>query len=108
CVKRAISEKGTYKLEEFDKTYMLGTYSRNQLKKFVKRKGFYKPVEGEEEEKEEEDQQLENEVGNDGGNEEEIEAKIKPTGFEIRLPMLTAVEQSKYVQYKEDEDGNML
>ena len=63
----------------------------------MKREGFYKPVEGKEEEEEEEDRQLENEVGNDRGNEEEIEAEIKLTGFEIRLSMLTAVERSKYV-----------
>ena len=97
CVKRAISEKGTYELEEFDGTRMPGTHPRNQLKKFVKHKGFYEPVEGKEEEEEEEDQQLENEVGNDRGNEEEIEAEIKLTGFEIRLPTLTVAERSEYM-----------
>ena len=74
----------------------------------MKHEGFYKPVEGEEEEEEEEDQQLENEVGNDGGNEEEIEAEIRLTSFEIRLPTLTVAERSEYVRYEEDEDGNML
>ena len=29
CVKRAISEKGTYELEEFDRTCVPGTYPRN-------------------------------------------------------------------------------
>ena len=70
----------------------------------MKREGFYTPVKGKEEEGEEEDQQMEN----NRGNEEEIEAEIRLTSFEIRLPMLTAAEQSEYVQYKEDKDGNML
>ena len=74
----------------------------------MKHKGFYKPIKGKEEEKEKEDQQLENKVGSNGGNEEEIETKIEPTGFEIRLPMLTVAERSEYVRYKEDKDGNML
>ena len=70
----------------------------------MKHEGFYKPVEGKEEEGEEEDQQMEN----DRGNKEEIEAEIGPTSFEIRLPTLTVAKQSEYMQYKEDEDSNML
>ena len=46
-----------YKLKEFNRTLIPRTHIGNQLKKFVKRKGFYKPVspkndKGEEEEKE--------------------------------------------------------
>ena len=48
-----------YKLEKFDKTPILETHSRNQLKKFVKYKGFYKQIsqleEKEKEQKKQED-----------------------------------------------------
>jgi hypothetical protein len=43
-IRTAISEKGTYILEEFDSTKLLRTYARNRLKKFIKRKGFYELV----------------------------------------------------------------
>ena len=43
-VQRAILEKGTYKLEEFNRTPILGTHLGNCFKKFVKRKGFYKLI----------------------------------------------------------------
>ena len=36
-----ILNKGTYFLEEFDKTKLASTYSRNRLKKFVQRSRFY-------------------------------------------------------------------
>ena len=41
CVQKAIPEKGTYILEEFDGTTLSGTYSGNRLKKFVQRNRFY-------------------------------------------------------------------
>ena len=41
-------------LEEFNKTSIPRTYLGNQLKKFVKCKGIYKPVSKEEKEEEEE------------------------------------------------------
>ena len=96
-MKRAISKKGTYELEEFDKTSVLGTYPRNQLKKFIKREGFYEPVE--EEEDKEEEEEVGNEVGNNKGIEGDtsIEAKIEPTSFEIRVPTLIVVEWSEYM-----------
>jgi hypothetical protein len=38
---KAIPNKGTYFLEEFDRTELAGTYSSNRLKKFVQRNRFY-------------------------------------------------------------------
>jgi hypothetical protein len=43
-VRKAILEKGTYILEEFDGTPLAGTYASNRLKKFVERDRFYVPV----------------------------------------------------------------
>ena len=43
-VRKAIPEKGTYILEEFDGTQLTSTYAGNRLKKFVKRNRFYVPV----------------------------------------------------------------
>jgi hypothetical protein len=43
-VRKAIPEKGTYILEEFDGTQLTGTYASNRLKKFVERNRFYVPV----------------------------------------------------------------
>jgi hypothetical protein len=48
-VQKAIPEKGTYILEEFDGTALAGTYSGNRLKKFVERQRFYIPVATEQE-----------------------------------------------------------
>jgi len=102
-VRTANVEKGTYKLEEFDGTPLPGTHSGNRLKKFVKREGFYKPVENEEK--------------SDSKDKEEIkereakakkEAKVKPKEFEIKVPTLTPAQRSKYIQYKEDDKGNIL
>jgi len=54
-VRKAIPEKGTYILEEFDGTQLAGTYSGNRLKKFVVRNRFYGPVTDEEVESEDSD-----------------------------------------------------
>src|SRR3981189_429019 len=43
-VKKAIPEKGTYILEEFDGIELSGTYAGNRLKKFVEQHSFYVPV----------------------------------------------------------------
>jgi hypothetical protein len=43
-VRKAIPKKGTYILEEFDRTQLAGTYSGNCLKKFVVRNRFYSLV----------------------------------------------------------------
>jgi hypothetical protein len=40
-VRKAIPDKGTYFLEEFDGTALVGTYARNRLKKFVQQSRFY-------------------------------------------------------------------
>jgi hypothetical protein len=40
-VRKAIPNKGTYFLEEFDRTELASTYSGNRLKKFVQRNRFY-------------------------------------------------------------------
>jgi hypothetical protein len=40
-VQKAILDKGTYLLEEFDGTELASTYSSNRLKKFVQRDRFY-------------------------------------------------------------------
>ena len=45
-----------YKLKEFNRTCVLGTHLGNQLKKFVECKGFYKPIEGEEEKDDKEEE----------------------------------------------------
>jgi len=43
-VRKAIPDKGTYFLKEFDGTALASTYSRNHLKKFVQQNRFYTPV----------------------------------------------------------------
>ena len=40
-VRKAIPNKGTYFLEEFNKTKLASTYSSNHLKKFIQRNKFY-------------------------------------------------------------------
>ena len=109
---RAIPEKGTYEFEEFDRTPIPGTHPGNCLKKFVKREGFYKPVQEEEEEegsKAEEGEAGEAEEGEDVGIEDSVlRSEPESKGFEIVLPQLTAGQQQEYVQYKEDNKGNIL
>ena len=46
-MQEAVPKKGTYELKEFDGTRVPRTHARNCLKKFVRRDGFYKLVEGE-------------------------------------------------------------
>ena len=118
CIKKAIVEKRIYELEEFDGTPMLGTYPRNQLKKFVKHEGFYELVKAKEEAKEEVEEETK---GNEEDKEKEVEekeeveeeeegneTKVEPTSFEIKVPTLTIAQQSEYVRYKEDNDENVL
>lgn len=68
-VQKAIPEKGTYILEEFDGTKLSGTYSGNRLKKFVERHGFYVPVAADREDSEG------SESSDDGGEPEESAVK---------------------------------
>ena len=111
-VRTALIEKGTYELEEFDGTRVPGTHPGNRLKKFVKRKGFYEPVEDEDEDDEEEEEGDEmnevEEMGEVEAESEDARAEFKPMDFEIRLPTLTAEQRSQYIRYEEDEDGNIL
>ena len=95
---------------------MLGMYLENQLKKFIKRKGFYKPVK----EEEEDDKDKEKEEGDKLNKAKEVckvkveekskntKAEFKLMDFEIQLPTLTAEQRSQYIQYKEDKDKNIL
>jgi hypothetical protein len=95
-VRTAVTEKGTYELEEFDGTPVPGTHSGNRLKKFVKREGFYEPEESEGE------TESETEAGEEG------EAEVEPMDFEVRVPTLIPGQQSRYIRYKEDNEGNIL
>ena len=85
-VHKAILEKGTYELEEFDRTLVPSTHPRNQLKKFVKREGFYVLVDMEEEE---ESEAKEEDVVMSDANKKISEAILQPRFFEIVLPKLT-------------------
>ena len=116
-VRTAETEKGTYELEEFDGTPLPGTHSGNRLKKFVKREGFYEPVENEEESEgvieREDEEETEEETGGDAEiegstREEEEEAEVKPMDFEVRVPTLTPAQHSEYIRYEEDDEGNIL
>jgi hypothetical protein len=51
-VRKAIPEKGTYILEEFDRTRLAGTYLGNRLRKFVVWNRFYVPIAAEPEDSE--------------------------------------------------------
>ena len=101
----AIPEKGMYELEEFDGTPVPGMHPGNQLKKFVKREGFYIPVDMEEEEgsEAEEGDAVMSDVNGDIS-----EATLQPETFKIVLPQLTVEQQREYAQYEEDDKGNIL
>ena len=73
-----------------------GMYSGNRLKKFVKYKGFYKPVESE------------GETESKNKAEEEGETEVEPIEFEVQVPTLIPIQYSKYIRYKEDDKGNIL
>jgi len=75
----------------------------NRLKKFVKREGFYEPEENEEESDSKDEEETE-----EGEVEAEEEAEVEPKEFEVRVPTLTPAQRSEYVQYKEDDEGNIL
>ena len=68
-MQEAVIEKGTYILEEFDRTCVSGTHSGNQLKKFVKCAGFYKSAKDKEVDNEVEEE-VEEELGKEVGNED--------------------------------------
>jgi hypothetical protein len=130
-VREAIPKKGTYILEEFDGTQLAGTYSGNRLKKFVQRSRFYVPVTTDLDESSE--SSSESSEGSEGSesNDSLVEpgsevparrsARIqenaqvrqradppRPGRFVIVPPTLTAEQRREYVQYEEDDEGNLL
>jgi len=99
CVQTALIEKGTYKLKEFNRTCVLGTHLGNWLKKFIERKGFYKPVKGKEEEDNDEEEEGDKinkveEMGEVEAESKGARAEFKLIDFEIQLPTLTAEQRS--------------
>ena len=90
CMRSAIPEKGTYKLEKFDGTLIPGTHLGNRLKKFVKREGFYIPVDTKDEEEGESEAEGEGAEEMGDTDEEMSEATLQPKTFEIVLLELTA------------------
>jgi hypothetical protein len=127
-VRKAIPKKGTYILEEFDGTQLAGTYSGNQLKKFVQRSCFYVPATTDPDESSESGSEgSEGSESSDSLAEPESEvparrsARIqenaqirqradppRPGRFVIVPPTLTADQRREYVRYKEDDEGNLL
>jgi hypothetical protein len=129
-VQKAIPDKGTYILEEFDRTTLAGTYSGNRLKKFVERHSFYVLVtlDSEGSEGSEGSECLEA----PGSVEERLpstETLVRrstrihqqrantdtpmpdaptPGRFVIVPPTLTAAQRREYVRYEEDEEGNLV
>ena len=135
-VRKAIPEKGTYELEEFDRTLLAGTYSRNRLKKFIMRNSLYEPVQtpddndvdsvdsysSDDNSDKNEDlphakdangdimilsEDEENE-SNDPNEDTPVTTRKPTQHFEIRPPTLTAEQRKEYVMYKEDNKGNLL
>ena len=105
-MKKAILEKGTYKLKEFDRTRVLGTHPRNRLKKFVRHEGFYEPNKDKDKEENKDENEKENKDKDKGENKEENKVeerleieeidkrnktKIEPTSFEIKVPTLIVI-----------------
>jgi hypothetical protein len=118
-VKKAIPEKGTYILEEFDGTQLAGTYSGNRLKKFIERQGFYVPVATTESSKHNEEPESSKD-DNLPSTEVPVRrsARIQqaaqqpktpmPGRFVIVPPALTDEQRREYVRYEEDDEGNLL
>ena len=121
-VRKAIPDKGTYLLEEFDGTQLAGTYSGNRLKKFVQRNRFYMPVATNAEPNDSSSSESE-----DGLEEPEIEATVRRSAriqenvriqqqadapragrFVIVPPTLTDEQRWEYVRYEEDDEGNLI
>lgn len=84
-VRKAVPEKGTYILEEFDGTQLAGTYSGNRLKKFVERNRFYVPVtmDSEDSESSEDEATRATDTEDDGTQEESME-EVLGRGRRIR------------------------
>ena len=128
-VRKAIPDKGTYFLEEFDGTELAGTYSGNRLKKFIQRNKFYMPIAT--------DADMDDSSSTDGSadgidNEPPIpdnptvrrsvriqenaqmqegivlSSVPRPGRFEIVPPSLTDKQRREYVRYEEDDEGNII
>ena len=95
----ALIEKGIYELKEFNRTCVLGTHLGNWLKKFVKCKGFYKPVKDEDNNEEEEEDEMNKveEMQEVEVESKDVKAEFKLIDFEIQLPTLTAEQRSQYI-----------
>ena len=117
-VRKAIPDKGTYILEEFDGTELAGTYSGNRLKKFVQRSRFYMPVatdadqddssstDGSTDSRDDELPVLDNPTVRRSAR---LQRNVpKPRRFEIVPPSLTEEQRREYVRYEEDDEGNLM
>ena len=89
-IQKAIPEKGTYILQEFDRTSLAGTYAGNRLKKFVKRNRFYIPIEDPE--------------GQIGSESEESEQDSNLSRAEIFLERSSRARRLP-VRYREDQNA---
>jgi len=121
-VRKAIPDKGTYFLEEFDGTALASTYSGNRLKKFVQRDRFYALVATDREGSdggftgnftgdEDDDQQALDEVTVRRSariQENALRQAPRQGRFEIVPPQLTKEQRRQYVRYEEDEEGNLI
>jgi hypothetical protein len=115
---KAIPDKGTYFLKEFDSTELAGSYSSNRLKKFVQRDKFYMPVAT--------DANLDNSSSTDSSTDNrdpeltvlgnptvrrsaQIQRNApRPGQFEIVPLSLTDEQRREYVRYEEDNEGNLI
>lgn len=88
---KAVPEKGTYILEEFNCTRLTGTYSGSRLKKFVDRNRFYVPVTMDYEDTES------SESSEDG--EESEEAEIEDSSSETEPRRSSRLEQKPRIHW---------
>ena len=84
CVQKAVPEKGTYILEEFNGTPLAGTYSSNRLKKFVERHSFYVPAA----------------VSSDGGEDNECPEESESSEDEGSPPTEVPIQRSAQIQQR--------
>ena len=106
-----------YILEEFDKTLVLETCLDNHLKKFVRQEEIYKLVssniqedtqnkEEEEEESKEENEVVDRDLARPKTS--QLQLDLQAQDFEIVLLQRTLEQRKEYIQYKEDDEGNIL
>jgi hypothetical protein len=118
-VKKAISEKGTYILEEFDSTELSGIYAGNRLKKFIEQQRFYIPVatnqdtgsesSGSTSDEEEELLSTKVSVQRSAWIHQPTQPDVPRSGrFVIVSLTLTEEQRREYIQYEEDDKDNLL